>query len=204
MINKIHAYWIYRLSALNIPFCRSYRYVFITQAWSHIFTNLKLNLHCDLVLFQFSSIQLSHSVVSDSLRPHGLCSPWNSPGQNTGVGSLSLLQQIFLTQESNRGLLHCRRFLCQLSYQGSPLLWYAVSFSCRMWLLSCSIWDLALWSRIKPEPPELGSWSLSPWTTREVTTGNFLNRLIAFKPDLFFQQHLASNFVWETVFRNLT
>ena len=33
----------------------------------------------------------SHSVVSDSLQPHGLCSPWNSPGQNTGVGSLSLL-----------------------------------------------------------------------------------------------------------------
>ena len=34
----------------------------------------------------------SFSVVSDSLRPHGLHSPWNSPGQNTGVGSLSLLQ----------------------------------------------------------------------------------------------------------------
>src|SRR5574337_524758 len=34
----------------------------------------------------------SHSVVSDSLRLHGLFSPWNSPGQNTGVGSLSLLQ----------------------------------------------------------------------------------------------------------------
>ena len=32
--------------------------------------------------------------------------PWSSPGQNTGVGSLSLLQGIFLTQESNRGLLH--------------------------------------------------------------------------------------------------
>ena len=32
----------------------------------------------------------SCSVVSDSLWPHGLCSPWNSPGQNTGVGSLSL------------------------------------------------------------------------------------------------------------------
>ena len=40
----------------------------------------------------------SRSVVSDSLRPHGLYSPWNSPGQNTGVGSLSLLQGIFLTQ----------------------------------------------------------------------------------------------------------
>ena len=37
----------------------------------------------------------SHSVVFHSLRPHGLYSPWNSPGQNTGVGSLSLLQGIF-------------------------------------------------------------------------------------------------------------
>ena len=34
----------------------------------------------------------SHSVTSDSLRPHGLYSPWSSPGQNTGVGSLFLLQ----------------------------------------------------------------------------------------------------------------
>ena len=38
--------------------------------------------------------------MSDSLRSHRLCSPWNSPGQNTGVGSLSLLQGIFLTQGS--------------------------------------------------------------------------------------------------------
>ena len=62
----------------------------------------------------------SCSVVSDSLRPHGLPSPWNSPGQDTGVGSLSLLQGIFPTQESNQGLLHCRRILYQLSYQDSP------------------------------------------------------------------------------------
>ena len=41
--------------------------------------------------------------------------------KNTGVGSLSLLQRIFLTQKSNQGLLHCRRILHQLSYQGSPL-----------------------------------------------------------------------------------
>ena len=34
----------------------------------------------------------SRSVVSDSLQPHGLYSPWNFPGQNTGVDSLSLLQ----------------------------------------------------------------------------------------------------------------
>ena len=65
----------------------------------------------------------SRSVVSDSLQPHGLYSPWNSPGQNTGVGSLSLLQGIFPTQESNQGLLNCRQFLYQLSYQGSPNKW---------------------------------------------------------------------------------
>ena len=53
--------------------------------------------------------------MSESLRPQGLYSPWNSLGQNTGVGSLSLLQGIFLTQESNRGLLHCTRILYQLS-----------------------------------------------------------------------------------------
>ena len=62
----------------------------------------------------------SHSVLSESLRPHGLYSPWNSPGQNTGVGSLSLLQWIFLIQESKWGLLHCRRILYQLSYQVIP------------------------------------------------------------------------------------
>ena len=42
---------------------------------------------------------------------HGLYSPWNSPGQNTGVGSLSLLQGIFRTQGSNPGLPHCRQIL---------------------------------------------------------------------------------------------
>ena len=59
----------------------------------------------------------SRSVVSNSLRPHGLYSPWNSPGQNTGVGSLSLFQGIFPTQGSNPGLLHCRRILYQLSHK---------------------------------------------------------------------------------------
>ena len=48
----------------------------------------------------------SCSVVSNSLRPHGLYCPWNSPGQNTGVGSRSLFQGIFSTQGSNPGLPH--------------------------------------------------------------------------------------------------
>ena len=64
----------------------------------------------------------SCSLVSNSLQPHGLHSPWNSPGQNTGVGSLSLLQGIFPTQRSNPGILHCRQILYQLSYQGSPII----------------------------------------------------------------------------------
>ena len=62
----------------------------------------------------------SRSVVSDSLRPHGQYSPRNSPGQNTGLGSLYLLQKIFSTQGSNPGLLHCRQILYQLSHNGRP------------------------------------------------------------------------------------
>ena len=57
--------------------------------------------------------------MSNSLQPHGLYSPWNSPDQNTGVGSLSLLQGIFPTQGWNPGLPHCRQILYQLSHKGS-------------------------------------------------------------------------------------
>ena len=57
----------------------------------------------------------SHLLVSD-LRLHGLYSPWNSLGQNTGVGSLSLLQGIFPIQGLNAGLLHCRCILYQLNH----------------------------------------------------------------------------------------
>ena len=73
----------------------------------------------------------SLSVVSNSLWPQGLHSPWNSPGRNTGVGSLSLLQEIFPTQGTNPGLLHCRRILYQLNHKGSPrkLKWVAYPFS---------------------------------------------------------------------------
>ena len=60
----------------------------------------------------------SRSVVSDPVTLFvTLYSPWNSPGQNTGVGSLSLLQGIFLTQGSNPSLPHCRQILYQLSHK---------------------------------------------------------------------------------------
>ena len=63
---------------------------------------------------------------------HGqLYSPRNSPGQNTGVGSLSLLLGIFPTTRSNPSLPHCRQILYQLCHKGSPriLQWVAYPFS---------------------------------------------------------------------------
>ena len=69
----------------------------------------------------------SRSVMSNSL----LYSPWSSPGLETEVGSLSLLQGILTTQGSNLGLPHCRQILNQLSHRGSPriLEWVAYPFS---------------------------------------------------------------------------
>ena len=81
----------------------------------------------------------SRSVVSDSVT-HGLYSPWNSPGRNTGVGSCFLLQGIFPTQGSNLGLSHCRRILYQLSHQGSP--WHVVNT------------NFAFWNYLEFSPPE--------------------------------------------------
>ena len=71
------------------------------------------------------------SVMSNSLRPRGLYHPWNSPGRNTGVGSLSLFQGIFPAQGSNPGLPHCGWILYQLSHKGSSriLEWVAYPFS---------------------------------------------------------------------------
>ena len=73
----------------------------------------------------------SHSVVSNSLQPHGLYSPWNSPGQNPGVGSLSLLQAIVPIQGSNPGIPQRRWILYQLSHKGRPrtLEWVVFPFS---------------------------------------------------------------------------
>ena len=69
--------------------------------------------------------------MSDSLRPHGLYSPWNSPGHNTGLGGCSLLQGIFPPTGSNPGLSLCRQILYQLSHQGSSRIqeWVAYPFS---------------------------------------------------------------------------
>ena len=69
--------------------------------------------------FRGCSLEVNALLCPILCNPVG-CSPWNPPGQNTRVGSCSLLQRIFPTQELNRGLPHCGRILYQLSYQGSP------------------------------------------------------------------------------------
>ena len=63
--------------------------------------------------------------MSNSLQPHGLYSPSTPPGQNTGMGSCSLLQGIFPTQGSNPGFPHCRQILYQMSHQGREALRYS-------------------------------------------------------------------------------
>ena len=102
-------------------------------------------------------------------------SPWNSPGKNTGVGSFSLLQGIFPTQELNHGLPHCRQILYHLSQQGSPriLKWVAYLFFRgsswpRNWTgVSCiagrffTIWatrEALRNSNWAPSPPHLAAW----------------------------------------------
>ena len=83
----------------------------------------------------WESESASHSVVSDSLRPHGLYSSWNSPHQKSGVGSLSLLQGIFPTRGWTQVSCIAGRFFFfffnQLSHKGSPriLEWVAYPYS---------------------------------------------------------------------------
>ena len=85
------------------------------QIWFEHLSLVKLDKNVLLFI-----MKVSHSFLSDSLWPHGLYSPWNSPGQNTRVGSHSLLQGIFPSQGSNPGLPHYRWILYQLSHKGSP------------------------------------------------------------------------------------
>ena len=74
------------------------------------------------VAFPFSrgSSQPRERTQVSALQADSLPSEPQGKPKNTGVGALSLLQVIFPMQESNQGLLHCKRILDQLSYQGSP------------------------------------------------------------------------------------
>ena len=68
--------------------------------------------------------------------------------KNAGVGSLSLLQWIFPTQESNWSLLHCRQILYQLSYQGSVITSIPGLFqSGTIYFGYVAMWQAMVWSK---------------------------------------------------------
>ena len=83
-----------------------------------------------------------------TLRTDGLHSPWNSPGQNTGVGNLNLLQGILPTQGSDPGLLHCRRILYQLRHKGSRGQ-NSSKKPVRLWKVSVKVLWLMVWKKKK-------------------------------------------------------
>ena len=97
---------------------------------------------------------------------------WNFLGQNTGVGSLSLLQGIFPTQGSNPGLLHCRQILYQLSHKGSPriLEWVASPFSSRSF-------QPRIWTWVS----FIAGGFLTNWAIREAPKKAEHHRIVAFK-----------------------
>ena len=79
--------------------------------------SLLIYLNCEILVAQLCpTLLIPWTVACQTPLPR------NSPRNNTGVGSHFLFQGIFLTQESNRGLLHCRRILHQLSHRGIPIL----------------------------------------------------------------------------------
>ena len=108
--------------------------------WRIIIIKNKLNWsmqNLQTCMHLFSALENENNKLPSCVRlfvtPWTIYSPWNSPGQNTRVGSFSLLQGIFPTQGSNPGFLHCRQILYQLSHKGSPriLEWVAQPFSSR-------------------------------------------------------------------------
>ena len=106
---------------------------------------------------------------------------WNSPGQNTGVGSRSLLQGIFPTQGLNPGLPHCRQSLYQLSHQGNPriLEWVAYTFS-----------SGSFRPRNRMRVSHIAGGVFASWATREalcILKGiYFLNNSMSIWPNRFF------------------
>ena len=93
LLQPVRTHTLHRCPSYKIPPCKS-------PSW-HLSHCRKLLIFDPPLPQQLSE---SHSVMSDSLQLRELYSPWNSPSQKTRGGSLSLLQWIFLTQESNQGL----------------------------------------------------------------------------------------------------
>ena len=121
----------------------------------------------------YQSESESHSVVSDSLWPHGLYSSWNFLDQDTGGDSLSLLQGIFPTQGVNPGLLRCRRMLIPAEPEAKPKNTGVGSLSLLQWIFlppefepgspALQVDSLPAEPWGKPKKTGVGSLSLLQW-----------------------------------------
>ena len=127
---------------LDAPKIRKETREYIAHSWNDRITILIYTIFSPIEHWKSGNAQLSqgdtpafHLEWSRNAfsMSHGLQSPWSSPGQNTGVGSLSLLQGVFPTHRSNSGLPHYKQILYPLSHQGSPrrVDWVAYHFSSR-------------------------------------------------------------------------
>ena len=149
----------------------------------------------------------SCSVMTDSLQPHGLYSLWNSPGQNTGMGSPSLLQGISPTQRLNPGLPRCRWILYQLSQEGSPriLEWVAYPFSSRssqsrnQTRVSCTAGDLLQVDSLSAELPrkQIDEHDFSYMVYRTACSTSYIFASRCSSQDVWFLY--SQSFVWNRI-----
>ena len=151
-------------------FLRENGYMYII--WLSPFT-VHLSYH-SIVNWLWSEVKVSQScpTLCDPMS----CSPSNSPGQNTGVGSVSLLQEIFPTQGSNPSIPHCRWILYQLSYKVSQriLEWVAIPSPANL-----------PYPRIKPGSPGFQADSLATELSGKIITENSLCQLQSILSSIF-------------------
>ena len=115
----------------NVPVCVLSCTVMSSSLWPHGLQSSRLLCPCGFFRKEYWSglpCPPPRDLLNPGIEPRSPALQENSlpsepPGKpkNTGIGSLSLLQEIFLTQESNQSLLHCRQIIYQLNYQGSPV-----------------------------------------------------------------------------------
>ena len=151
----------------------------------------------------------SCSVVSDSLRLHGLqptrfLCPWDFPGKNAGVGYHFLPQDIFPTQGLNPGLLHCRQMLYRLSHQGSPFISKQILNLCGKSLPACGLPILSHPARCPPDyhsPPPPSSLSSSTGALHFTLHCNFLECRNSNRVSLQILWMWTVQFKWQHTFK---